>query len=400
MRQIAILLSLASLALATTSLSEPRKISGINARTITADGQTAYVDNGGMIYRLVRGDEGVRKVDSISYEGNHSEGALYIPRTASAGFLVFKDSVCSVNWEWVKEDRMMCTGGMQLGWGNYTGGITMGKLSVCGAGRAYELEMTSNRPTLVDSMDNFSTLRTVTCEVRNPDKIEIRVTQDTKTQIYQCPTAGTCGDAPWVRSRPEDYTRNRFTSNGGNLVVVDSLGRVGSWYGGPMAAALPIDGFKTNPDQPVYIAASVSTKVDNLPFSAVGFDHTLVFGRRVDMGIEQYSRIEFDQSVRTIDIDKDVLWAQVGSDIVSFDIKESIIASLGSVATDDLGMRRAGRTLEFASASTLSEIRILRADGRLEARLPASQGAVRWVAPTSGLRLVQMGSTTQAVMIP
>lgn len=401
MRQVAFLLGLASLAVATTTLSEPRKISGINIRTITADGQNAYVDNGrGMIYRLLRGEEGVRKIDSITYEGNRSEGALYIPHTGSTGYLVFRDSVCSVNWQWGKEDRMMCTGGVQLGWGGYTGGITMGKLNVCGGDHAYQFGTTADRPTLEDSLKYQPAGSWLTCQVRSADVIEVRASANGMSQIYRCLTVGECSDAPSIRSRPSDYATNRFTANDANNMVVDSMGRVGDWYSGPMSTAPGLTGFEPGPDRSAYLAAAYSTKVDNLPLAAVGFERTLVFGRRVDLGIEEYARIEFDQKVGRMDMAKDVLWMQVGTDIVSFDLKESIIASLGSVATDELRLRRIGRTLEFVSPANVPEIRIIGADGRLEARIPAGQGVQRWVAPTSGIRLVQMGSSSRLVLIP
>ncbi|HOX51898.1 MAG TPA: hypothetical protein PKY05_10450, partial [Fibrobacteria bacterium] len=218
MRQIALVLGLASFTLATPILSQPRKITGVNVRTIASDGQYAHVDAGGMIYRLERTDDGIRKLDSIGYEGNQTEGALYIRKTETQGFLVFKDSVCSIDWEWTNVDRMMCTGGVSLGWGDYTGGITMGKLNVCGGAGAYTFDIKSSTPVLLDSLDGPD--RKV-CEVVNPDQIEVRRGTDVML-FYRCLTVSECGDATYA-SVPTSMTfsRNRIESNGGNMVMLD-----------------------------------------------------------------------------------------------------------------------------------------------------------------------------------
>ncbi|MBK8804534.1 MAG: hypothetical protein IPN71_21215 [Fibrobacteres bacterium] len=394
MRQIAFLLGLAAMALATPTLSEPRKISGINARTIVSDGQIAYVDNGAMIYRLQRTDEGVRKLDSIGYEGNASEAALYIPRGLKTGFLVFKDSVCSVNWDWIKEDRMMCTGGVSLGWGDYTGGVTMGKLSVCGGSGAYVFNISSSKPMLLDSMGGTDRK---TCEVLNADQIEVRRGTDVMN-FYRCLTVSECGDAPAV-SVPTNrfYTRNRFASNGANTVVIDSLGRLGLWYSPATDNVRPIEGYQPSPNKSAYLAAS---NLGNKALAAVGFDSMLVFGRRVDLGLEQYSKLSFDAAVGLMDLDKDVLWLQVGRDIVSFDVKESISSLVAAPSIQTSALKRNGRTLEITPMAGGTEIRIQRADGRLEAQFQSGSGSVRWTAPGPGLRIVKVGRTTETVVIP
>lgn len=394
MRQIAFLLGLATMALAVPTLSEPRKISGINARTIVSDGQYAYVDNGATIYRLQRTDEGVKKLDSVGYEGNHSEAALYIPRDLKTGFLVFKDSVCSVNWDFVKDDRMMCTGGVGLGWGDYTGGVTMGKLNVCGEAGAYEFDLSSSRPVLVDSLDGTDRK---TCEVRSSDAIEIRRGTDVMN-FYRCPSISQCSDVPSV-SVPTNrfYTRNRFSPNGANMLVMDSLGRIGPWYSPATDDVRPIEGYKPSPNQAVYLAAST---LGNKSLAAIGFDSTLVFGRWVDLGLEQYSKLNLDANVGRMDLDKDVLWLQVGRDIVSFDVKESISSLAALPAMQASSLRRIGRTLEITPMAGGTEIRIQRADGRLEAQFQSGSGSVRWTAPVPGLRIVTVGRATEAVVIP
>ncbi|MBK9575602.1 MAG: hypothetical protein IPO40_00875 [Fibrobacteres bacterium] len=394
MRQIALLLGLATMVFAVPTLSEPRRISGISVRTIASDGPYAYVDRGGVIYRLQRTEDGVQKLDSIGYEGNQSEAALYIPRGTKTGFLVFKDSVCSVNWDFVKDDRMMCTGGVSLGWGDYTGGVTMGKLNVCGGSGAYEFDLSSSRPVLVDSLGGTDRK---TCEVQSPDAIEIRRGTDVMN-FYRCPSLSLCSDVPSV-SVPTSrfYTRNRFSPNGANTLVMDSLGRIGPWYSPATDNVRPIEGYQPSPNKAAYLATS---NLGSKSLAVVGFDSMLVFGRWVDLGLEQYSKLNFDAAVGRMDLDKDVLWLQVGRDIVSFDVKESISSLAPAPAMQASSLRRVGRTLEITPMAGGTEIRIQRADGRLEAQFQSGSGSVRWTAPTPGLRLVTVGRATEAIVIP
>ena len=103
MRQIALLLGLATMVFAVPTLSEPRKISGINARTIVSDGQYAYVDNGATIYRLQRTDEGVKKklaeqIHARAFEvGTHAPlGEFFQPMAARkniSGFFVTNGNI-------------------------------------------------------------------------------------------------------------------------------------------------------------------------------------------------------------------------------------------------------------------------------------------------------------------
>lgn len=395
MRQIALILGLASLVWSTTTLSQPRRIAGIRARTVVSDGQFGYVDNGSTIYRLQRTEEGIRKLDSVGYEGNKSEAALYIPRDQTTGFLVFKDSVCSVDWRAIKDDRMMCTGGVSLGWGGYTGGITMGKLNVCGGSGAYTFQIyQTSKPVLQDSLGGSDRK---TCEVYNADQIDVRRGTDVML-FHRCLTVAECGETPRTTIPANRfYTRNRFASNGANILSVDSLGRLGSWDSPATDNAQPIQGYKPGPNRSVELAAG---NHGNAKLVAIGFDSTLVFGRPVDLGLETYAKLDFDAAVGAMDLDKDVLWMQVGGDIVSFDIAESISGVDGAPAARAFALRAIGRALEVQPLSGGTEVRILGADGRLEARIPAGSGPVRWIAPGPGLYIVRMGASSRALMVP
>ncbi|HOX53335.1 MAG TPA: hypothetical protein PKY05_17785, partial [Fibrobacteria bacterium] len=124
------------------------------------------------------------------------------------------------------------------------------------------------------------------------------------------------------------------------------------------------------------------------------------FGRRVDLGLETHSKIKFDNTVRTMDLDKGVLWLQVGMDIVSFDIQEAISSVDPSSGAKIAWLHRSGRNLEIHPGNPGEEIRIHRLDGVLEARFQAGSGPVRWVAPGPGMRIVRVGASARTVLVP
>jgi hypothetical protein len=216
--------------------------------------------------------------------------------------------------------------------------------------------------------------------------------------FHRCLTVSECDDVPSV-SVPTTrlYMRNRIASNGANSVSMDSLGRLGLWYSPATDNVRPIEGYKPSPNQSAYLAAGLH---GNMKLAAIGIDSALVFGRPVDLGLEQYSKLGFDAAVGRMDLDKDVLWLQVGRDIVSFDVKESISSLVAAPSIQTSALKRNGRTLEITPMAGGTEIRIQRADGRLEAQFQSGSGSVRWTAPGPGLRIVKVGRTTETVVIP
>lgn len=403
----AIALILASLACSRPVFTEPRSIAGVRGMRILSDGDYGYATGRNTVARLVRTSEGIVLTDSARVPSIYmTESSQYIPRDSLHGYIAGWESVCAVDWS-VKPAKVYdCIGGLKLD--GSTGGLAYGgrTLVLCGGVHCYSFDVRNDTIVLADSLrfgarvdcktsptSEIFRLR-VDSNMHMPDQVSLLKTCDVGLK-------GCSLDRSIDNYRLASFNHNISPDNAAQDLKVDSSGRMALWDSIP-SSNRPIDRFPTGlgytnlmygyDDSVVVFAWDSSlamTAWERNTGNSVGTTTVVSLGAR-------------SSSWYHLSYEKKVVWNLTENGIISFRVAEPSLPSAVLVgrAAGMGAIRLSGRNLEIVTTNS-GTIRILSADGRVEAVFAVHAGeSIRWTAPGRGLRFVESGATTQALMIP
>lgn len=405
MKPTVFVLVLASLACSKPVLTEPRSLAGVGGMGIFSDGEYGYVTGNNTVARLVRTSEGIVLTDSARVPSIYmTESSQYIPRDSLHGYIAGWQSVCAVDWSIKPAKVSDCVGGLSLD--GSTGGLTRGgaTLVLCGGSICYSLDTRNDTIRMIDSLRMLGSVKCKTypnAEIFRLRLDSARLMPNQVTRLMTCDVdLKGCSASPGNYTNP-GWNRNAYPDNSAQGLVVDTIGRMVLWDSIPLSNR-PIDKFPTGRgktslmygyDDSVVVfswdSSMAMTKWDRNTGSAVGPTTIVSMGARSTYG-------------HFMSFEKKTVWNLTEKGVISFRVSESSgpPSAVFAHGAGTRSIRISGRSLEMVPASS-GMVRILSADGRAEAAFAVRAGeSIRWTAPGRGLRFVESGATTQALMIP